>query len=63
MTGKENIEKDFADANQVIERMAEEELKKIKERAGKIKKEAEIIGENVEKSMEQTNTNIARKKD
>jgi hypothetical protein len=63
MPGKESIEKDFEDANQVIERMTEKELQKIKEKAGKIKKEAEKIGESVEKSMEQTSKNIARKKD
>jgi hypothetical protein len=50
---KEKLEKDFKDFNSQIDKLAEEELKNIKEKAEAIKAEVGKIGENVELSMKQ----------
>jgi len=48
---KEKLEKDFQDFNMQIEKLADEELKKIKEKADAIKSEVNKIGESVELSV------------
>jgi hypothetical protein len=48
---REKLEKDFQDFNMQIEKLADEELKKIKEKADAIKSEVNKIGESVELSV------------
>ena len=48
---KEKLEKDFQDFNLQIEKLAEEEMKSIKEKADAVKAEAGKIGEAVEVSI------------
>jgi hypothetical protein len=62
LSKKGSVEGDFEEANRVVERIAKEELRKIKEKAGEIKKEAEKIGESVEASMKQAGASEAGKK-
>ncbi|MGE5533120.1 MAG: hypothetical protein ACM3UN_02080 [Bacillota bacterium] len=45
---KSEIEKEYNDYNLAIERKAQNEIKKIKERIDQLKKEAEKIGETIE---------------
>ena len=48
---KEELEKDFNDFNSQIEKMADEEIRNIKEKANAIKAEACKIGDAVELSV------------
>jgi len=52
---KAKLEKDFRDFNLQIEKMAEEEVKSIREKADVVKAEATKIGEAVEASVKETN--------
>ena len=61
MSKKEKLEKDYQNFNLNIERIAEEEIKKIREKANAIKEEASKIGEAVELSLNEEETK-ARKK-
>ncbi|HKM60746.1 MAG TPA: hypothetical protein VJY36_07745 [Candidatus Bathyarchaeia archaeon] len=52
---KEKLEKDFQDFNLQIEKLAEEELKRIKEKAEAVKAQARRVGEAFENSAQETN--------
>jgi len=62
MSSKEKLEKDYENFNMNIERMSEEEIKKIKEKANALKEEASKIGEAVELSLNEEEGKTARKK-
>ena len=62
MQAKDKIEKEYQDYLAAIEKMAQEELKQIKEKASKIKAEANIVGEDVEKSLRNEETKSCEKK-
>ena len=62
MSSKEKLEKDYENFNMNIERMSEEEIKKIKEKANALKEEASKIGEAVELSLNEEEAKTARKK-
>jgi outer membrane murein-binding lipoprotein Lpp len=51
---KEKLEKDFQDFNMQIEKLAEDEVKSIKEKVDAIKMEAVRVGEAVEVSVKET---------
>jgi hypothetical protein len=51
---KAKLEKDFQDFNLQIEEFAEEEIKRIKEKAEAVKAEAVKIGEDVELSLKES---------
>jgi len=59
---KEKLEKDFQDFNLQIEKLADEELKKIKEKADAIKSEVSKIGESVELSAKDSEGKEGREK-
>ena len=59
---KEKLEKDFQSFNLQIEKMADEEVKSIKEKADAIKSEASKIGESVELSVKGSEGKEERKK-
>jgi hypothetical protein len=52
MSKKPKIEQDYKAYNSMIERKAQEEIKKIKEKIGEVKKEAEKIGETLESEVD-----------
>lgn len=62
MQVKDKIEKEYQNYIMAIEKMAQEELKQIKEKANRIKTEANIIGENVEQSIKNDETKSCEKK-
>ena len=62
MSKKEKLEKDYETFNLNIERMAKEEIQKIREKANAIKVEASKIGEAVELSLTQEKTKTVTKK-
>jgi len=62
MSKKEKLEKDYQNFNLNIERIAEEEIKKIREKANAIKEEASKMGETVELSLNEEEKKAARKK-
>jgi hypothetical protein len=62
MSKKEKLEKDYQNFNLNIERIAEEEIKKIREKANAIKKEASKMGEAVELSLNEEEAKSAKKK-
>jgi len=62
MSKKEKLEKDCQNFNLNIERITEEEIKKIREKANAIKEEASKMGEAVEHSLNGEETNAAKKK-
>ena len=62
MSKKEKLEKDYQNFNLNIERMAEEEIKKIREKANAIKEEASRIGEAVELSINKEEMKTVKKK-
>ncbi len=51
---KAKLEKDFQEFNLQIEKLAEAEVKEIKEKADAIKAEAAKVGEKVEASVKET---------
>ena len=59
---KEKLEKDYQAFNLQIEKLAEEELKNIKEKANAIKSEASTIGENFELSLNNKAVENSKKK-
>ena len=58
---KEKLEKDFQDFNMQIEKLAEEELKSIREKAEAVKARARRVGEAFESSAKETNQTASRK--
>ena len=58
---KEKLEKDFQDFNMQIEKLAEEELKSIREKAEAVKAQARRVGEAFESSAKETNQTASRK--
>ncbi|MGA2524166.1 MAG: hypothetical protein ABSF65_08455 [Candidatus Bathyarchaeia archaeon] len=52
---KEKLEKDFQDFNLQIEKLAEEELKSIREKAEAVRVQARRVGEAFENSAKETN--------
>jgi len=62
MSKKEKLEKDYQNFNLNIERIAEEEIKKIREKANAIKEEATKMGKAVELSLNEGEPKAARKK-
>jgi hypothetical protein len=62
MSKKEKLEKDYQDFTVNIERMGEEEIKKISEKANAIKEDANKIGEAVAFSMNESESKTAGKK-
>ena len=62
MSKKEKLEKDYETFNLNIERMAKEEIEKIREKANAIKAEASKIGEAVELSLNPDKTKTVTKK-
>ena len=62
MSKKEKLEKDYQNFNLNIERLAEEEIKKIREKADAIKEEASKMGEAVALSLNDKATKEAGKK-
>jgi hypothetical protein len=61
MSKKEKLEKDYQNFNLNIERIAEEEIKKIREKANAIKEEASKMGEAVELSLNEEETKATKK--
>ncbi|MGA2385688.1 MAG: hypothetical protein ABSG33_04060 [Candidatus Bathyarchaeia archaeon] len=59
---KEKLEKDYQNFSLQIEKMAEEEVKSIKEKADAIKAEVTKIGEAVEGSLKGSEAKEERKK-
>ncbi len=59
---KAKLEKDFQDFNLQIEKLAEEELKNIKEKADAVKAEVDKIGVAVELSVKNSESKVGRKK-
>ena len=62
MSKKEKLEKDYKNFNMNIERDAEEEIKKIREKTNTIKEEASKMGEAVELSLMKKKRRQPRKK-
>ncbi len=52
MSGRAKIEKDYTNFPAEIEKTAEEERSKIRERIDAVRKEAEKTGESIERSIE-----------
>ncbi|HLN88486.1 MAG TPA: hypothetical protein VK253_00305 [Candidatus Binatia bacterium] len=62
MLKKNKLEEDYQNFIKNIERMAAEEIKKIRERANALKEEAANIGEAVELSLNEKETETVTKK-
>ena len=62
MSKKEKLEKDYQNFNLNIERIAEEEIKQIREKANAIKEEASKIGESVELALNEEEKKAVKKK-
>ena len=62
MSKQEKLEKDYQNFYVNIERMAEEEVNKIREKTNAIKEEASKMGETVELSLNEEEKKAARKK-
>ncbi|MCW3996615.1 MAG: hypothetical protein NWE98_10785 [Candidatus Bathyarchaeota archaeon] len=62
MSGKEKIEKEYLQSLMLVERMAQEELAKIKAKAESIKLDAQKIGEAVEAQITQDSAFTRKKK-
>ena len=62
MSKKDKLEKDYKNFNLNIERIAEEEIKKIQEETIALKEEASKIGEAVELSLKRKKRRQLRKK-
>ena len=62
MLKKEKLEKDYQNFNLNIERIAEEEIKRIREKANAIKEEASKMGKAVELSLNEGEMKATRKK-
>ena len=53
LAAKDKIQREYLQYEKIIEQMVEEELKRIKGKAEKIKTEAREIGKSVEKSLDE----------
>jgi inorganic pyrophosphatase/exopolyphosphatase len=62
MSTKDKLEKDYKKFNMNIERIAEEEIKKIQEETIALKEEASRIGEAVELSLKANEAKTTKKK-
>jgi hypothetical protein len=62
MSKKEKIEEDYQNFNLNIERIAADEIKKIREKANALKEEASKVGDAVELSLNEKETKTATKK-
>jgi DhnA family fructose-bisphosphate aldolase class Ia len=62
MSKKAKLEKDYEDTKLIIERMAEEEIKRIQAKVNVIKKEAAKVGEDVELTIKKNETKALKKK-
>jgi ElaB/YqjD/DUF883 family membrane-anchored ribosome-binding protein len=62
MSGKEKLERDCQELIQEVEKMAEDALSEVKEKARKIKSEAEVIGESVERTINDAEGDVEDKK-
>ena len=62
MSTKDKLEKDYKKFNMNIERIAEEEIKKIQEETIALKEEASKIGEAVELSLKANEAKTTKKK-
>ncbi len=61
LSGENEVEKEFEASNKAIDEMAEEELRKIRKKAKKIRAEAVEVGEAVEKSIKQGEPECSKK--
>ncbi len=62
MSGKEKIEKDYKNFSAEIERLAEEEKRRTRQKIETIKAEAEKTGEAVERTLEEPDDRARKKK-
>jgi uncharacterized protein (UPF0335 family) len=62
MSGKDKIEQDYKNFTVEIEKLAEEEKRKIRDKLDSIRQEAEKTGEDVERSLEEREGNSGKKK-
>ncbi len=62
MQAKEKLEKDYKNSISIIEHMAEEGMRKIREQTTAIEKEAVKIGEDVESSINKEKATFDKKK-
>ena len=62
LSGKEKIEQEYQESVKRVERMAAQELENIRSKAAQIRAQAQIIGESVEQSLEESSTRKGRKK-
>lgn len=62
MSKKDKLEEDYKNFNMTIERVAEEEIKKIREKTNMIKEEASKMGEAVELSLNEKEAKATKKK-
>jgi hypothetical protein len=62
MSGKKKIEEDFKKFENAIDQMAQEELRKIREKARQTRVEAEKICESVEQTLAEESGNDEKKK-
>jgi len=62
MSGKKKIEEDYKIFEKDIEQMAEEELRKIREKASQTKIEAEKVGESIEDTLGRDRGGALKKK-
>jgi hypothetical protein len=62
MSKKLKLEKDYNNANLTIEHMAEEEIKKIREKISRIKASAKRTGEDIERRIAKNELEGANKK-
>jgi hypothetical protein len=62
MSGKEKVERIYRKCQTEIEKLTEEEIQKIKQKAEALKKETEKVGETVEASLNENKTKANKKK-
>jgi hypothetical protein len=62
MSGKKKIEEDYKKFENAINQMAQEELRKIREKASQTRVEAEKIGEAVEQTLAEEPHSLKKKK-
>jgi hypothetical protein len=62
MSGKKKIEEDYKKFENAIDQMAQEELRKIREKARQTRVEAEKISESVEQTLAEESGNDEKKK-
>jgi hypothetical protein len=62
LPGNDKIEQDYKEFDGAIEELAKADIEKIKKKANQLKAEAEKVGEAVEASLEEEETNVIKKK-